>query len=92
MKKLLLFSLIFALLTICISAAQPPIVIDTSDAVEIYRNTFDSADSLNDFTQYSGTWGIENGRAYVLPGQANANAYFVYTGEIPHSTTSQTML
>ena len=81
MKKLLILSLIIAIFTVCISAAQPPVVIDTSDAVEIYRNTFDSEASLNDFTQYSGAWGVENGKAYVLPGQANANAYFVYTGE-----------
>ena len=81
MKKLLILSLIFAIFTIGIFAAQPPTVIDTSGATEVYRNTFDDAASLNDFTQYSGTWGIENGRAYVLPGQAAANAYFVYTGK-----------
>ena len=81
MKKLFIFALTLALLTLCVSAVQPPVVIDTSDAVEVYRNTFDDEDSLNDFTMYSGSWGIEDGKAYVLPGQTAANAYFVYTGE-----------
>ena len=80
MKKLLILALMLMLLTVCITAAQPPIVIDTSAATEVYRNTFDDATSLNDFTQYSGKWDVENGKAYVLPGQAAANAYFVYTG------------
>lgn len=80
MKKILIFSLIIAIFTIGISAAHRVDVIDTSDAVEVYRNTFDSTASLNDFTQYSGTWSVENGKAYILPGQAAANAYFVYTG------------
>lgn len=55
---------------------------DTANAVEVYRNTFDDATALNDFTQYSGTWGVENGKARLLANQANtnANAYFVYTG------------
>ncbi len=55
MKKLIVLSLILVLFTIGISAAQPVFVIDTSDAVEVYRNTFDDASALNDFTQYSGT-------------------------------------
>lgn len=80
MKKLFSFLLILSILTLCISAAHPVFVIDTSEAVEVYRNTFDNADALNDFTQYNGTWGVEDGKAYILPGQASANAYFVYTG------------
>lgn len=81
MKKFTVLSLILAIFTLCISAAHQIPTIDTSGAVEVYRNTFDDADSLNDFTMYSGKWGIENGRAYVLPKQTAANAYFVYTGE-----------
>ncbi|MBQ9429107.1 MAG: hypothetical protein IJU41_06125, partial [Clostridia bacterium] len=81
MKKFAIVCLIFAMFTIGAFAAQPPVVIDTTDAVEVYRNTFDTAAALDDFTQYSGSWGVENGRACVLPGQAAANAYFVYTGD-----------
>ncbi|MBQ4556288.1 MAG: hypothetical protein IJA60_01400 [Clostridia bacterium] len=80
MRKLLILSIILALFTVCVSAAAPIFTIDTSDAKEVYRNTFDDASALNDFTQYSGTWGVEDGKAYILPGQASANAYFVYTG------------
>lgn len=80
MKKLLILSLILAIFTIGISAAHRVDVIDTSNAVEVYRNTFDNAASLSDFTQYNGTWGVANGKAYILPGQVAANAYFVYTG------------
>ena len=80
MKRLLILAFMLAFMTVCASAAAPLFTIDTTGATEVYRNTFDDATALNDFTQYSGTWGVENGRAYVLPGQANANAYFVYTG------------
>ena len=80
MKKLFVLSLILAIFTICISAAKPQTVIDTSGATEVYRNTFDNADSLSDFTQYNGTWGVEDGKAFILPDQTAANAYFVYTG------------
>ncbi len=80
MKKLVTLLLMLSLFTLCIFAAQPPTAIDVSGAVEVYRNTFDDEASLNDFTMYSGKWGVENGRAFVLPGQTAANAYFVYTG------------
>ncbi|MBQ4150337.1 MAG: dockerin type I repeat-containing protein [Clostridia bacterium] len=92
MKKLLVFLLMLLLLSICVSAAHPIPAIDTSEAVEVYRNTFDDATSLNDFTMYNGNWGIEDGKAYILPGQASANAYFVYTGanEKLHNLTAET--
>ncbi len=80
MKKFIVLAVVLAIFTICSFAAHPITVIDTSKAVEVYRNTFDDTESLNDFTMYSGKWGIENGRAHVLPGQTAANAYFVYTG------------
>ena len=80
MKKLFLSLLIVALL--CLTAAAAPAIntIDTSGAVEVYRNTFDDASALNDFTQYRGKWGVENGKAYVLPNQEDMNAFFLYTG------------
>lgn len=82
MKKLLLTSLLLSLvLCVTVGAAAKIAPIDTADAVEVYRNTFDDANALADFTQFRGEWGIENGRAYVLPGQAGMNAYFLYTGE-----------
>ena len=81
MKKRLLFLLLSAiLLCVAVSAAPKIAPIDTSGAVEVYRNTFDNAAALNDFTQFRGTWGVEDGRAYVLPGQASMNAYFLYHG------------
>ncbi len=82
MKKLLLTSLLLSLvLCVTVGAASKIAPIDTADAVEVYRNTFDDANALADFTQFRGEWGVENGRAYVLPGQAGMNAYFLYTGE-----------
>lgn len=82
MKKLFLFVTVFALL-LCFAVGAAPAIntIDTSGAVEVYRNTFDDASALDDFTQFRGVWGVEDGRAYVLPGQENMNAYFLYTGE-----------
>lgn len=81
MKKL--FWTVTLALLLCFAASAAPAIntIDTSDAVEVYRNTFDDASALDDFTQFRGEWGVEDGRAYVLPGQAGMNAYFLYTGE-----------
>ncbi len=81
MRKL--FPAILLALALCLAVGAAPAIttIDTSSAVEVYRNTFDDANALADFTQFRGEWGVENGRAYVLPGQAGMNAYFLYTGE-----------
>ncbi len=81
MKKLFWTVTLALLLCFAVSAAPAINTIDTSNAVEVYRNTFDDASALNDFTQFRGKWGVEDGRAYVLPGQAGMNAYFLYTGE-----------
>lgn len=82
MKKFLLASILLSLL-LCVSLSAAPAIqpIDTTSAVEVYRNTFDDASALDDFTQFKGEWGVEDGRAYVLPGQDGMNAYFLYTGE-----------
>ena len=81
MRKL--FPAILLALALCLAVGAAPAIttIDTSNAVEVYRNTFDDANALADFTQFRGEWGVENGRAYVLPGQTGMNAYFLYTGE-----------
>ena len=56
-------------------------LIETENATEVYRNTFDDASALDDFTQYSGAWSVEDGKVRLNKGNATyKNAYFVYTG------------
>ena len=79
MKKLV-FCILAAILSISAFAAHPNKTIDTSAGTVVYRNTFDSADALRDFTQYRGTWGVVDGQARLLSYTQATNTYILYTG------------
>ena len=81
MKRLVCISCILAaILSISAFAAHPNKTIDTSEKTVVYRNTFDSADALKDFTQYRGTWGVVDGQARLLSYTQATNTYILYTG------------
>lgn len=80
MKKCFLFVftvIIAATLLFSISANEG---FDLSNVTEVYRNTFDNADSLNEFSQYGGKWEVSGGRLYLTSG-TNNHAFMLYTGD-----------
>lgn len=62
---------------------EPADLIDTSFLKEIYRNGFDTEDSLADFTAYRGEWNAINGRLYLsaMTNVSYAQAFLLYTGD-----------
>ncbi len=61
-------------------AAKPKTSIDTSNLVEVYRNNFDDASAIGDFSQFRGTWVVHNGALY-LSAATGGQSYILYEGE-----------
>ncbi len=84
MKKVFLLSCILTvLLSISAVAATPNKTIDTSQKTVVYQNTFDDADSIKDFTQHNGEWGVSDGKVRLLsytPSEVSSETYIFYTG------------
>ena len=59
---------------------KPSVTIDTSSLTEVYRNTFDNADSIDDFSQFRGTWVVNDGKLY-LSAATGGQSYIVYEGK-----------
>lgn len=78
---LLLSILIYSAITPC-NAATTSYGIDTSKKTQIYENTFDTVDSLSDFTQYNGKFTVTDGRAKLSSYSKATNAYMLYHGSI----------
>ena len=78
LRQLLFTAFLAALLCIPAFAATR---IDTSNLVAVYTNTFDDADALADFTQYYGTWGVRNGKLYLLNTVHKDQNFILYTGD-----------
>ena len=55
--------------------------IDTSNLVKVYENTFDTADSINDFYQVGGTWGVRDGKLYLTGKGALSHSFILYGGD-----------
>ncbi|MBR5012185.1 MAG: copper amine oxidase N-terminal domain-containing protein, partial [Clostridia bacterium] len=55
--------------------------IDTSALTEIYRNSFDSDDSLSDFTAYRGEWTVFGGKLYLsaMSNVSFGQSFLLYT-------------
>lgn len=79
MKKysLLLFALIIASCLALLTAAEEW---NLSEITEVYRNTFDNADSLKAFSEYGGDWTVIDGRLH-LHGGTNNHAFILFTGD-----------
>ena len=63
-----------------VEVKKPSVTIDTSNLVEVYRNTFDDSDAIADFSQYRGTWVVHDGKLY-LSAATGAHSYIVYEGK-----------
>ncbi len=83
--------LMLALLTVGAFAIDDEGVrLDTSKLEPVYSNGFDSADALNDFTQYGGTWEVKDGRLYITEGEHTP--FIVYTGDSALTTLTDYVL
>ena len=59
--------------------AKPKVSIDTSNLTEVYRNTFDDASAIADFSQYRGTWVVHDGKLYLSAATAG-QSYILFEG------------
>ena len=64
------------------NATETGETIDTSNLVKVYENTFDNADSISDFTQYRGTWGVKDGKLYLTEDANLSQSYILYGGDV----------
>ena len=63
-----------------VAPAKPTASIDTSSLTEVYRNSFDDASALGDFTQYRGSWTVHQGKLY-LSAATETQSYILYEGK-----------
>ncbi len=80
MKKCFLFVFTVIIAATLLFSTSANEGFDLSNVTEVYRNTFDNADSLNEFSQYGGKWEVSGGRLYLTSG-TNNHAFMLYTGD-----------
>ena len=66
------------LLTTAVSAVER---IDTSNLIPVYKNTFDDATALDDFTRFYGEWAVKNGRLYMTSTPNKDQNFILFSGD-----------
>ena len=75
--------LLCALLTVILLSTTASALerIDTSKLIPVYKNTFDNAAALDDFTQYYGTWEVRDGKLYLKDTPNKDQNFILYSGD-----------
>ncbi len=80
MKLKFLFCILLTILLLCTTASAVE-RIDTSSLIPVYKNTFDDASALDDFTQYYGTWEIKDGKLYLTETPNKDQNFILFSGD-----------